>query len=135
MQVKNGPKEKVTLDNRRSWGRLDEQTKAKILKEIQSGLIGQREASRRYAIPRGTIVKWQNKRKLVILLHEKTSSAPENMNDGQQTKALLIQVQKLTKALEYEKLKNVALETMIEVAESDLHIKIRKKRGTKQSSE
>jgi hypothetical protein len=42
-------------------------------------------------------------------------------------------IQELTKALELSRLKNLALETIIEVAESDFHIKIRKKHGTKQS--
>jgi len=42
-------------------------------------------------------------------------------------------IQELTKALENAQLKNLALETMIEVAEEHLQIKIRKNRGTKQS--
>ena len=44
-------------------------------------------------------------------------------------------VKELTKALDHSKLKNDSLETMIKVAEEDLHIKIKKKRGTKQSKE
>ena len=38
----------------------------------------------------------------------------------------------LTKSLDYANLKKDSLEIMIKVAEEDLHIKIRKKRGTKQ---
>jgi len=41
----------------------------------------------------------------------------------------------LTKELEKAKLKISSLETMIEVSEQDLHIKIRKKPGAKQSKE
>jgi transposase len=57
----------------------------------------------------------------------------QNMIEKQGSKFLLDKIQSLTKALEQAQLKNVMLETMIEVAESELSIKIRKKRGTKQS--
>ncbi|WP_161964532.1 hypothetical protein [Mucilaginibacter endophyticus] len=55
------------------------------------------------------------------------------MTQSQESRLLIKKIHELTKALELSQLKNLALETMIEVAESDLHIKIRKKRGTKRS--
>jgi transposase len=134
MKTKAINKAKVTIQNRKAWGRLDEKTKEKIVKELQGGLIGQREASRKYGIPRNTMVAWMGKLNLVTLLNAQTSKNVPEMTEGpQQCKLLLKKVQELTKALEHAHLKNVALETMIEVAEADLHIKIRKKRGTKQS--
>ncbi len=45
------------------------------------------------------------------------------------------QLKALTKALAEAELKISGLQTMIEVAEQELKIKIRKKRGTKQSKE
>jgi hypothetical protein len=57
------------------------------------------------------------------------------MNDDQKECALNKKIQQLTKDLEYAKLKIISLETMITVAENDLKIKIRKKRGTKQLKE
>ena len=57
------------------------------------------------------------------------------MNDDQKESALNKKIQELTKELEYAKLKIISLETMITVAENDLKIKIRKKRGTKQLKE
>ena|ERR1035437_4817775 len=57
------------------------------------------------------------------------------MNDDQKESALNKKIQQLTKDLEYAKLKIISLETMITVAENDLKIKIRKKRGTKQLKE
>ena len=57
------------------------------------------------------------------------------MTAGQQSIAVEKKVKALTKALELARLKIDGLETMIKVAEEDLHIKIRKKRGTKQSKE
>lgn len=55
MKIKTVIKEKVSIENRKMWGRLDETTKSKILKEFKSGLIGKRQASKRYGIPRYTI--------------------------------------------------------------------------------
>lgn len=54
------------------------------------------------------------------------------MTEEQKIKALQKKVKELTKALEQAKLKSDSLETMVQVAEQELHIKIRKKRGTKQ---
>lgn len=133
MKTKAIIKEKVTIENRKAWGRLDENTKRKILKELKSGLIGQREASRRYGIPRTTIIQWQRKDNLVTLLNAQSSQKPSAMTESQESKLLIRKIEELTKALGHAQLKNIALETMIEVAESDLHIKIRKKRGIKQS--
>lgn len=55
------------------------------------------------------------------------------MSESQEAKLLKKKIDELNRALADAQLKNIALETMIEVAESELKIKIRKKRGTKQS--
>ncbi|WP_235526058.1 hypothetical protein, partial [Pedobacter sp. Leaf216] len=55
------------------------------------------------------------------------------MDKNQETKLLKKKIDELTKALADAQLRNVGLETMIEVAESELKINIRKKRGTKRS--
>ncbi len=60
------------------------------------------------------------------------SSSMEDDRNAQDYKS---QIQQLSKSLEYAKLKILGLETMIRVTEEDLHIKIRKKPGTKQSKE
>jgi hypothetical protein len=90
-------------------------------------------ASRKYRVPRNTIKAWAGKLNLTTLLNANNSSALPGMTQSQESKLLVKKIHELTKALELSQLKNLALETMIEVAESDLHIKIRKKRGTKQS--
>jgi len=54
------------------------------------------------------------------------------MTEDQKINLLEKKVKELTKSLDYANLKKDSLETMIKVAEEDLHIKIRKKRGTKQ---
>ena len=57
------------------------------------------------------------------------------MNENQQHLALSKKIKELTGALEKSELKVLTLQTMIQVAEDDLKIKIRKKSGTKQSKE
>jgi hypothetical protein len=57
------------------------------------------------------------------------------MHDDQKESTLNKKIHKLTKDFEYAKLKIIGLETMITVAENDLIIRIRKKRGTKQLKE
>jgi hypothetical protein len=53
--------------------------------------------------------------------------------EEKQEKALLEKrIKALEKALEYAKLKNIAVETMIDVAEEQFRITIRKKAGPKQ---
>jgi len=122
---------------RQLYERLTDTQKRKILKELESGIIGIREASRKYGVHRNSMKSWIDKLSIVTLLHEKPThpvvQPHVDMTETRQTALLLKQVQKLTKALEREQLNNLALKTMIEVAESDLHIKIAKKRGTKQS--
>jgi hypothetical protein len=54
------------------------------------------------------------------------------MTESAKTRILAKQVQGLTKQLEKANLKISGLQTMIEVSEQELHIKIRKKPGTKQ---
>ncbi len=57
------------------------------------------------------------------------------MTDDKKLILLENKVKELTKLLAYANLKHDSLQIMIKVAEEDLNIKIRKKRGTKQSKE
>ncbi|HMF70122.1 MAG TPA: hypothetical protein VK616_01535 [Flavitalea sp.] len=119
---------------RKKFERLSEKTKAKIVKEVESGLIGFRAASAKYGVSRQSISEWVAKSKMTtLLINQPVIAAPLSMDDSEQTRLLMRKIQELTKALENAQLKNLALETMIEVAEEHLQIKIRKNRGTKQS--
>lgn len=128
-----GIKEKTTIASRKPWGRLDEETKAKIVGEVSSGLLSERAAGRKYNLPKSTIGMWRDKHNLATLLSTQIPEGPLTMDEPKETKLLKKKIEELTRALSDAQLKNVALETMIEVAESELKIKIRKKRGTKQS--
>ena len=48
------------------------------------------------------------------------------------TKQLHEEIARLKEELEYEKLRSKAFETMIDIAEDELNVKIRKKSGAKQ---
>jgi len=125
----------VSIKNRQPFERLDEKSKWRIAEEVRSGLIGLKPAYKKYGVPRNSIRAWISKSNLVILLNEKAVDIPYGMTESDQVKQLSIKLYELTKALEKANLKNLSLETMIEVAEENLQIKIRKNRGTKQSSE
>jgi transposase len=118
---------------RELFERLDDTQKRMIVNEIKTGIIGIRAAGRKYGVHRNSMKAWVDKYNIATLVNGGSTPLSEDMIENRQMALLIKQVQTLTKALAHEQLKNMALETMIEVAESDLHIKIRKKRGTKQS--
>jgi transposase-like protein len=124
---------KVTVKNRKPYERLSDAEKKKIVHEINSGLIGQRAAARKYGINRNTLIAWiTDFSSFNIKPREVAEEAISNMTENSKTRILAKQVQDLTKQLEKANLKIIGLQTMIEVSEQELHIKIRKKPGTKQ---
>jgi len=99
--------------------------KLKVIEEANRGELSLKELNEKYGI-RGhsTISKWMRK------LEYKAS------NLSKQTEYELRQrIKELEKLLEYERLKHKASETMIDVAEEELKITIRKKSDSKQSNE
>ena len=101
-----------------------------LAREIESGTISAKEALDRFSINRDikTVYYWVQ---LYGLGKELSLSimTPEEKLD----KALLEKrIKALEKALEMANLKNVAIETMIDIAEEQFKISIRKKAGPKQ---
>ncbi|MFC4213534.1 hypothetical protein ACFOWA_20250 [Pedobacter lithocola] len=126
-------KDKTKIATRKPWRRLGEDVKEKIVCEVNSGMLSKRTAGRKYGLPPSTIGNWLDKHNLAILVHSKASNVLSAMDENQETKLLKKKIDELTNALADAQLRNVGLETMIEVAESELKINIRKKRGTKRS--
>ena len=111
-----------------------ESIKRKIVGEINTGLISHRGASKKYGINRKSIDNWITQLSLLNLKPlEIAQNTMVDIREETKTRILAKQVLDLTKELEKAKLKISSLETMIEVSEQDLHIRIRKKPGTKQS--
>ena len=106
--------------------------------------IAYRALAEKYGVSRSTINKW-------VLVHQGIHNIPRSHKqvsyDLQQKKLgnkskqpvkqhqndLEKKIELLEKQLEWEKLRVHALDTLINVAERELHIEIRKKPGTKQS--
>ena len=135
--MKNYPKSYVKIEpkSRDPYLRRTDGEMIKIVKEIESGLISIRTACFKYGLCRNTLKLFITKLSIRTLGDDFSTQIRSRMNDSQKESAFNKKIQQLTKELEYAKLKIISLETMIAVAEDDLKIKIRKKRGTKQSKE
>lgn len=103
-----------------------------LVREIVSGRMTQKEAIERFEFkqkkPYTVLWQWINRYKPGIPITLPVMSEKER----QKIEALQKQLKLLEKQLEDAQMKNVALETMIDVAEEQLKIKIRKKSGPKQ---
>jgi len=135
MKAKKIKKKKVEPKSRDRYKRREESEMIKIVQEIQSGMIGIRAACRKHGLCRRTLRLWITRLSVRNLGDELSTQLLSDMTDDKKTIVLEKKVKELIKALELSRLKADSLETMIRVAEEDLHIKIRKKRGTKQSKE
>lgn len=128
-------KSKPSLLSSAPYKRRSEAEMIKIVREIQAGVLKKREACRKYGLNRNTLVNWMRRLSVRTLQQDGPDELLLPMTEKQHDRALQQKIKELTRALEQAHLKTESLETMIKVAEEELHIKIRKKRGTKQSNE
>jgi transposase-like protein len=117
--------------------------KEQIITEYLTQGCGFRKLAKKYGISRTTICKW-------VLIHQgihnlpptqkqqtystssMNSSAKKSTSTNDETAALQQKIAALEKQLQWEKLRADALDTMINIAEKQLDIQIRKKPGTQQ---
>lgn len=99
-----------------------------LAREIESGKMDFKEAMMRFKIAQGTLYDWQSR----YSLGKELSLAHMTPQEKQEKALLEKRIKELEKALEYAKLKNIATETMIDIAEKQFNIPIRKKSGPKQ---
>src|SRR3954454_6703185 len=137
MQVKNEDKNYTVLV---SEGFADEKKKYSyevafrrwLVKELDAGRITVGDAIERFNFnPRNAhqlITGWRKRYASDIVLSLPVMTEKER----QKLEALQKQIKALEKQLEDAKMKNIALETLIDVAEEQLKIEIRKKAGPKQ---
>lgn len=106
----------------------------KILQQIEVGILDKQQACEKYGITPILIRKW---RKQYFQRHVKPHLNPRPMkpkqSQAEKIKALEKQLKQTQKALEDEKLKSRAYEIMIDIAENELNIPVRKKHGPRRS--
>jgi len=119
--------------------------KQQCITEYLTQGTGYRKLAAKYGVSRTTINKW-------VMIHQgihnlpvtekqlkysnsSMNSSPKKAtdNDPQSASALQQKIAALEKQLQWEKLRADALDTMINIAEKQLDIVIRKKPGTQQS--
>jgi transposase len=114
--------------------RFTEAFKRHMVREVESGRISQSEASRRYGIlGHSTILKWC--RKYGKLPSHRGMRKGSMKMDEKEIELLRLEneIKELKQELEHARFKNVVLETLVDVAERELGIPIRKKYGAKRS--
>jgi hypothetical protein len=103
-----------------------------LIRELEAGRITPGEAKERYAEiskdPHSLIQNWRKRYASDIPLTLPIMTEKEK----QKVEALRLQLKTAEKLLEDAQMKNIALETMIDIAEEQLKISIRKKSGPKQ---
>ena len=111
----------------------DEAFKNTVIQELLSGKLSMVEAKVRYGIKGdGTIYRWLKQyQKIVDSVKLQPMQSDNNNQPPLPSVSLPIQME-LEEALRMANLKITALETMIDIAESELNIDIRKKSATKQ---
>ena len=103
-----------------------------------------RSLAEKYGVSRSTINKWvlvyqgihnipRSHKQISYDLQQKALGKKSKQSIQQDKNELEKKIALLEKQLEWEKLKSQALDTMINIAERELNIDIRKKHGTKQS--
>ena len=110
--------------------------KYQVVQEFLNSDFSQQELLDKYSIKgHSCITNWMRKFGLLdepIKRRTHHTIMKKGSKKSTQELALETKVKELEKALEYEKLRSLALDTMINIAEDKLKISIRKKSGTKQ---
>jgi hypothetical protein len=103
-----------------------------LVRELEAGRLTSGEAKARYAEiskdPYSLIKNWRKRYGSDIPITLPIMTEKEK----QKVEALRLQLKTAEKQLEHAQMKNIALETMIDIAEEQLKITIRKKSGPKQ---
>ena len=119
--------------------KYSEEFKWQVVQEVLQGKLTKTEAKIKYGIKgKSAILQWMRKfqgdsilseKERVILLPMKELTAEQ-----QRIQELEKELEKLRKQLEYAEIKAETFEKVIEIAERELKIDIRKKSGTKRST-
>ncbi len=104
--------------------------KRHVVQEVESGRITQCQAGRKYGIlGHSTILKWCRKYGKT----PKMGGAKVMQDNKFELLRQANEIKALKQELEESRFKNMVLETLVDVAERELHVPIRKKFGAKRS--
>lgn len=113
--------------------KVTDAVKRKAVREIQSGAITVIEAKVKYGVRHKSSIREWIKAFSSDISDIITPPMPQSEKDQVEQSAIEQRCKELENALSQAHLKIAGLETLIDVAEKELHIEIRKKSGTKQS--
>ena len=112
-----------------------DELKLKVVQEYMDTDVSQRELMQKFNIGgTNTIKKWMRKFDMQAPSEQEIELRRTMAKQKDKTpyeRELEAKVNKLEQQLDYEQLRTLALDTMIEIAERDLKISIRKKSGAK----
>ena len=110
---------------------FSESFKIQIVREIESGKATQSELTRKYGIKgHSTVLRWLRKYGSLPLSTKKKCETMNHLNNEELLR-YENEIKELKKELESSRMRNVVLETMIDVADRELGINLRKKCGAK----
>ena len=121
---------------KRKVNHYTDEFKLRVIQDYVNSDLGYEETMKKYGIlGNGCISNWM--RKFGFKLPDSKTLKLQNQmakeaNKTQKEQELEQKVKKLEEQLDHEKLRNLALNTMIDIAERDLKTPIRKKPGAKQ---
>ena len=118
----------------RNFQGYTEAFKRHVVQEVERGRVTQCQASRKYGIlGHSTILKWCRKYGIMSHIHSVKVKRGVMTEQDRELHLLLNENKALKQELEDARFKNVVLETLVDVAERELHVPIRKKYGAKRS--
>ncbi|MFC5538580.1 hypothetical protein ACFPQ1_30005 [Rhodocytophaga aerolata] len=124
-------KKKLTKSATKSYSPLE---KRKIVEEVRSGFYSFAQARKKYILSKTKFSRWNRWYfKIRLLRHFKPNPFPTMKKANPSVEELKKQLLEAQAQIDKLQLKNTALETMINIAEKQLNVNIRKKSGSKQS--
>ncbi len=124
-------KKKLTKSTKKSYSPFE---KRKIVEEVRSGFYTLKQSRKKYIFSKTIFCKWNRWYfKIRLLRHFKPKLFLTMKKAKQSVDELKKQLLEAQAQIDKLQLKNTALETMINIAEKQLNVDIRKKSGSKQS--
>lgn len=119
------------MEIRTKDGNYSESFKLHVVEEVESGIVSQAAAMRKYDIlGHSTVLKWCRKYGKLQGSYRKVRHMSAKEHEAMR---LENEIKALKQELDDARVKNVVLETLVDVAERELGVPIRKKYGARRS--